>query len=239
MSDNAKISPSSLRQLAARLHARSGLNRYSAVEFLIALVLLLVVTPLVEDLSQAMLVESVLLTLVLGSAVLAVGADQQTFFIALALGGPAVILRWLSHFWPAEIPPEAFQLMGISFIIFILFRLLRFILRATVVNTEVMCAGIAIYLTLGLLWSFAFLLVDRNFQQAFAYSNRAESGPLTGFEALYFSYVTLTTVGYGDILPLSRAARMLAVLESLTGTLYLAVLVSRLVSMYAGKAGEE
>ena len=54
---------------------------------------------------------------------------------------------------------------------------------------------------------------------------------LYGFDALYFSVITLTTVGYGEILPLSMPARMLAMMESLCGTLYVAVFVARLVSL--------
>ncbi len=81
----------SIQRLAERLHLRVGVNRYSTVEFLIALVSLLVVTPLVEGLSQAVLIEGVLLTLVLGLAVLAVGAERRTLAIAVALSVPAVL----------------------------------------------------------------------------------------------------------------------------------------------------
>jgi len=51
-------------------------------------------------------------------------------------------------------------------------------------------------------------------------------------DLFYFSFVTLTTLGYGDIVPLTAKARSLAMMESITGVLYLAVLVSRLVAMY-------
>ena len=57
-----------------------------------------------------------------------------------------------------------------------------------------------------------------------------------GFNAFYFSFSTLTTVGFGDITPLSKVARTLAVMEAVTGTLYLAILISRLVGMYSPSA---
>jgi len=56
---------------------------------------------------------------------------------------------------------------------------------------------------------------------------------MDGFNALYYSFVTLTTMGYGDIVPVSRAARMLAVSEATTGVLYMSVLIARLVGMYS------
>jgi voltage-gated potassium channel Kch len=56
---------------------------------------------------------------------------------------------------------------------------------------------------------------------------------MTGFTAIYFSFITLTTVGYGDIVPVTTVARMLTSTEAMTGTLFLAVLISRLVSLYS------
>ena len=55
----------------------------------------------------------------------------------------------------------------------------------------------------------------------------------------YFSFITLTTVGYGDITPVSRAARWLAVMEAMTGSLYVAVLIARLVSLYSNSKSHE
>ncbi len=56
---------------------------------------------------------------------------------------------------------------------------------------------------------------------------------MSGFTGFYFSFVTLSTVGYGDITPVSKVARMLAAMEAMTGLLYVAVLIARLVSLYS------
>ena len=56
---------------------------------------------------------------------------------------------------------------------------------------------------------------------------------MDGFNAFYFSFSTLTTLGFGDITPVSRVARTLAIMETVTGTLYLAILISRLVGRYS------
>jgi len=66
-----------------------------------------------------------------------------------------------------------------------------------------------------------------------------QEGSDAGVTLTYFSYVTLTTLGYGDISPVSPWARMLAILEALTGTLFLAVLISRLVGTYRSRADRE
>jgi voltage-gated potassium channel Kch len=62
---------------------------------------------------------------------------------------------------------------------------------------------------------------------------------MTRFNAFYFSFITLTTVGYGDITPVSPIARMLAVMEAMTGTLFLGVLIARLVSLYSAPGPAE
>ena len=58
------------------------------------------------------------------------------------------------------------------------------------------------------------------------------------FDAFYFSFITLSTVGYGDITPMSHVARTLAMTEAMTGTLYIAVLISRLVALYTSQGSE-
>ena len=62
------------------------------------------------------------------------------------------------------------------------------------------------------------------------------TGSLCFFDAYYFSFITLSTVGYGDITPLSHGARTLAMMEAMVGTLYMAVLISRLVALYSAQS---
>jgi len=113
-------------------------------------------------------------------------------------------------------------------------NLLRFVLRAPSVNTEVLCASISAYLMLGLLWTVAYWLVAQLNPNAFAFNTAtATKETMAGFNAFYFSFITLSTVGYGDITPVSRIARWLAATEAMTGLLYITVLLARLVSLYS------
>ena len=117
---------------------------------------------------------------------------------------------------------------------------LRFILRAPRVTSEVLCAGIATYLMFGLLWGMAYVLVNRLVPDSFVFTvGPISKQSMVGFNGLYFSFITLSTVGYGDIVPVSPAARMLAMTEAMTGTIYLAVLISRLVAMYSSENTNE
>jgi hypothetical protein len=208
-------------------------RRITTVELLIALALLFFFFPFVEEVKDGDVIVSILLSLVLLSAVLAVADRKRVFFIGLVLAIPAIAGRWISHFRPDLVPPPVFLTAGLVLIAFVVANLLRFVLRAPSVNVEVLCASISAYLMLGLLWTVAYWLVDQLTPGAFAFNINAGRQTMSGFNAFYFSFVTLSTVGYGDITPVSKVARMLAAMEAMTGLLYVAVLIARLVALYS------
>src|SRR6266550_2039280 len=215
------------------LSQRLGLRRFSTVQLLVALALLFVSFPFVEEVKGGDVIVSILLSVVLLCAVLAVASSRRTLIVALLLAIPAVAGRWINHFRPDLIPPPVFLTAGLMLIAFVVVNLLRFILRAPSVNTEVLCASISAYLMLGLMWTVAYWLVDQITPGAFAFNTNGGRQSMNGFNAFYFSFVTLSTVGYGDITPVSKAARMLAAMEAMTGLLYVAVLIARLVALYS------
>jgi hypothetical protein len=207
-------------------------------QFLVALVLLLVTVPFVEQMNHGGVIEALLMTMVLLSAVLAIGAGHKTLIWAIVLVVPALLGRWGHFVWSDRIAPEVGLIPSLLFIVFVELNLLRFILRAPLVTTEVLCAGIATYLMLGLVWAIAYLLVARMNPNSFSFA--ASGQTMVGFNSLYFSFVSLNTVGYGDILPVSPMARLLAIVESTVGVLYMTVLIARLVALYsAGEARAE
>jgi len=213
---------------------RLKFHGFSTVELLVALVLLFVSFPFVEEVKGGDIIVSILLSLVLLSAVLAVADRKGVFFIALVLAIPAIVGKWISHFRPDLVPPPVFLVAGLALIAFVVANLLRFVLRAPSVNTEVLCASISAYLMLGLLWTVAYWLVAQVNPNAFAFNtNTGTKETMVGFNAFYFSFITLSTVGYGDIAPVSRIARWLAATEAMTGLLYVTVLIARLVSLYS------
>jgi hypothetical protein len=115
-------------------------------------------------------------------------------------------------------------------------HLLGFIFRSSQVDSEVLCAAIAGYLMLVLLWSLAYTLVSQVVPESFVFTVGPESGhTMKDSTATYFSFVTLCTVGYGDIVPVSGIARSLAMMEAGIGVFYMAMLISRLVTLYSSK----
>jgi voltage-gated potassium channel len=230
---------SQAKESLKRAPRRLKFHRFSAVELLVALALLFFFFPFVEEVKGGDVIISILLSLVLLSAVLAVADRKGVFFIALALAIPAIAGRWINHFLPDLVPPLVFLVAGLALIAFVVANLLRFVLRAPSVNTEVLCASISAYLMLGLLWTVAYWLVAQVTPNAFAFNTATGTKEtMAGFNAFYFSFITLSTVGYGDITPVSRIARWLAAAEAMTGLLYVTVLIARLVSLYSTPKSE-
>ncbi len=124
------------------------------------------------------------------------------------------------------------RLVQFTFLVSSIFIILTGIFQAKKVTADTITGGICIYLMLGLVW---FELYDI----LLLFDPAAFSHPMPFYRTFYFSFVTLTTVGYGDVVPVHRLAMMLANLEAVIGQIYLAVIVARLVSLYANEKKDD
>ena len=96
------------------------------------------------------------------------------------------------------------------------------------ISTNKLVGSVCIYLLIGVIWAILYLLIDILTVDAFrGLSTQTEHQPI--WEYVYFSFVTLTTLGYGDVSPLNEAARTLAYFEAICGQFYIAILVASLV----------
>lgn len=198
----------------------------------VALLVIMLCMPLATTkLSRLIFVELNFL-LVLGVAVSATGYRRVYITWALCLWIVSSGLDVIAHFYAVprfegwllvvnEISSLAFLLGSTAF-------LLRFIIKAERVNTNSVFAATSSYLLISLIWAYAYSLVAIIDPQAFGPGQAAE---ISRVDMVYFSFVTITTLGYGDISPVAPFARMLAAVESVVGQLYLAVLVAWLVGL--------
>ena len=135
------------------------------------------------------------------------------------------------------------HLLEILFLGYVTVVLLKHLFRAERVSFDTICASICAYLLLATIWAMVYSVLDVMQPGSFVFAFvEAGQGSLMRFGdeksvySLYFSVVTMTTLGYGDIVPTSPAAQMLAAVEALTGQLYLAVLVARLVGLHIAQS---
>src|SRR5438046_7972576 len=193
--------------------------RFSTVTLLVALILLTVMTPCFEEFAQGDLVEALMITLVLVAAVLAIGGKRSVLIAAALLLVPAIVGKWLSYAYPQTFHPYFFFGFGIAFMGLVVFRLLSYVLHSIHIDTEVLCEAISVYLLLGLIWALAYALLAQLSPDSFAFAANPHSyGRMDRFNAFYLRFVTLSTVGFGDVTPVSRLTRTLARMASVTAT---------------------
>ncbi len=200
-------------------------------QFLIALIVLVVTYPFILELSNGDLIENGLMMVLLISAALAVGGRSRAWTILLVI--PALVGSFLDEYKRGLVPGWIITGMHMVFVGFVIFQLLRYILKETQVNAEVLCAGVAAYLMVAIFFTPAYLMVSQLDPNSFSGAHLIADHNLSRFDSLYLSFVTLTCVGCNDITPLSKPARMLLMVESTTGVLCLAVLIARLVALYS------
>jgi len=114
---------------------------------------------------------------------------------------------------------------------------LRFALGVRVGDRAHLYAGLSAYLLAGIFFGVFYWGLERTWPGSLAVPSDGAQSDFSLAAAIYYSFVTLTTLGYGDIAPRSEVARGLAIMEAVAGQLYLAVMIARLVSLYTLGAG--
>jgi len=208
------------------------------------LFLMLAVFPFLPDRGVIESLLSAFITLVLLGLVFATVHRPRLRWIVGLLAAGAVGMRWAGDF--VEMPPLASvvqHVLGAAAIATSGVAILAGVMRAERVTPAKISGALSVYLLLGYVWGIVFTILETlqpgSFNLALS-SAGAVGGSREAFgQLLYYSYITLSTLGYGDITPLSEGARSLAALEALTGQIYLAVLVARLVGLEISQRGSE
>lgn len=158
---------------------------------------------------------------------------RQAILVTLVIV-PMLVLNWVL-FW-IKIPSvfTAAYLSDILFLAFTIAMILRFIIKADHVTRDVLFAAVVVYLLIGVTWSMIFTLLEHHAPGSFDFLNGQIQN--SGYAFIYYSFVTLTTLGYGDVVPLTSQAGALAILEALIGQLYLAVMLATLVGLHISYA---
>jgi hypothetical protein len=163
----------------------------------------------------------------------AISHVRRHVVIAVVLAVAGLGTKWSGYVVDNEVLLLVNDGLGVMFFTFTACLLLADVLRKGAVTADKIYGALCVYLMIGLTWGFMFLTLEGvqpgSFQFGQARSSGIEKDPAT---LVYFSFVTLSTVGYGDITPLSPPARSLAFLEAIIGQIYLAVLVARLVGLH-------
>ncbi len=182
------------------------------------------------------------------AAALAVVNKGQFSRTAVLLAIPALVfeiidLVFLNHPTLNNYTQTLSHAFGMLFILYVSVQLLKFVFQQKTVTTDTIFAALCVYLMLAAFWTYAYSFLDMIETSAFRITWAGETYPKimrlgaepAGIE-FYYSIVTMTTLGFGDVVPVTAAARSLTTLQAVVGQLYLAVLVARLVGLHVASS---
>ena len=166
--------------------------------------------------------------LVLAAGGWAIAEHRRAALVLAALGAVIIAIAWLPVPVFGPTTPLVRQVAALLAVLLLAAMVGFRVFAPGRVTTDRIMGAIALYLLFGVVWGNAYEIVALADPAAF----NAVPDPRRGVERwFYFSFVTLTTVGYGDVTPVSSAARVLAIGEALTGQLYPAIILARLVTL--------
>jgi voltage-gated potassium channel len=180
------------------------------------------------------------------STLVAVSDSRRMRMVALLLAVPTILLEVLDVAHSGKGIHTANHIFTVLFLGVVIAAILRFIFRSDRVNSDVIFASLCVYVMLGTLWAYLYAFIESVVPGSFCYTAThliheppLDIGGLQSITAFYFSFVTMTTLGYGDMYPVSSIAKMTASLQAIVGQLYLTVLVARLVGLHIAHSAAE
>jgi hypothetical protein len=208
---------------------------FSDQMLLVLLVLLLVRVFAIQPLAELGYLHSVFtgvfFSLIMLSGVLAVFRSGLGAAVVGGFACTEMSILWARHFHYSHHLYLAEKILGFAFIGTLAYLVLTLVFRDGPITIFRVEGAIVVYLLLGVMWSTAYVLVELVSPGAFQFRTPYQDIHALESKLIYFSMVTLSTVGYGDITPINPVARSLAQLEALTGQLFPAILIARLVAM--------
>jgi hypothetical protein len=226
---------SAAKQEVRKIRERRRLHPYGVLLF--AELGLILIYPFFTGFGYHEEVFRLLAVIVFCTSLYAVMGRGRITVVAFILGFPAILarlFRLIEHRSAFGYPDE---FLGLLFLIFVTSVLVWSIISNPSVTTDTLAGAVSAYLLIGITFGVAYMIINTLAPGSFR--DTVEQGKhFTPADFTFFSFVTLTTVGYGDIVPWASHARSLAIIESVIGIMYPALLISRLVGMHNSKREE-
>ncbi len=209
------------------------LRRYSFQHLLVWLLLNILASPFLQSLHHASIISSVSISLVLLVAVYAINRQSRLFKYLMVLMVLSLLLFWMGVFNVVALSRMASLLIMALYVFLLVYAFTRYVFSARKVDSHLISAALCLYLLMGTLWGILYNILDLavpgSFSGALLSSSSQLANSMEPYE--YLSFVTLTTLGYGDILPQTPGAAALCQVEAVVGQFYMAVMVARLVGI--------
>lgn len=188
------------------------------------------VVPFVEPTTTGRLAVSAINLFIMVAAVAAVGRTVLSFVIIVLLAAATLASQYLGITWGDTQHVAHSWFFGAALYAATIVYMLRYVFQPDVMTTDKLFGAASAYLMLGALWMFLYALVGNYYPGSFTVAGAPATPEV--LDLLYFSFTVLTSTGFGDIVPVTRQARAICVLEQLTGALFVAILIARLAGVY-------
>ena len=216
---------------------RKALIRGRFTVLLVLLLGLVGVVPFFEGHSSALAIVRLMLSAVLLAALYVSTRHPRDLIIASLLLIPGLTGRWLSDYGLSTELQVGAAICTTAFLAFVTTGVLRQVLHPGRVTYDTISGAICAYLLIGVTFSFVYLAMELGWPGAFTLTGSVTLAGLAKTHEelqrlIFFSFVTLTTLGYGDIIPAIGPSRAVSALEAIVGQMYVAILVARLVALH-------
>jgi len=203
------------------------------IYIILSIMIAILISPYIRHIGKTGHIFTTLLTVMIPlTSFYALIAERNRAIIILFLAAPFVVLDGMSMFFAHRYLMIAAISFGTILYFYIIVLLVNNLLSYRVVTADLIFCAISTYLMVGVMWSGIYMVLEGIYPGSF--SGISEAGDL-----LYFSFVILITVGFGDITPHSIMSKRLVVFEAATGCIYLAVIIAMIVGRYMSMQVEQ
>ena len=204
---------------------------------IVFIVALIVLGPFIEGFIGLRYFMDLFFSIIFIATIYAVSQKRYHIIIAAILMIPALFAVWIPDIPTNNTPLTIGYICGLIVFAFAVISILNYIFNEETVTRQTISAAVAVYLLIALMWTFIYRLIENLYPASFAVAHdKLQEAPNI---YLYFSLVTITTLGYGDITPIGSQALSLAVLEAITGQIYLVVVVAWFVGLYVSRKSKQ
>jgi len=222
-------------------------KKYQFIFLFVELIFLLIASAVLSNIAPrySSIVSTVLFLLVLLTTVFIVTKDKRLLMVSSFLVFSIVILHILRFYFNSNWIVVSMYLASLMFLSYKIGVFFKVLFTGKSINPNIIFASLCIYLLIAVYWAIIYSLLDLLMPGSFSYpfggpydKVAMEFAGTNTSSSLYYSLVTLTTLGYGDVVPKTQISGMLAGIEAVTGQLYIAVVIARIVALYSSKTNK-
>lgn len=210
--------------------------KHRFIYLLVFLLIMIAIAPLDEVLGRFGILTDLATSVVLILAIYSVSQKRLHTVIGVLLAVPMIVALWSDLVGEYSWLQITGHFCGIAFFAFLIVIILKFVLSQNEITRDLIAAAAIVYLSLAAMWAFAYTVIEIMHPGSFAIPGQSAGSTVN---SLYYSLVTITTLGYGDITPVTSVAKVCSTLEAVIGQLYLVITVAWLVGMHVSQSVEK